>query len=150
CALARAPARRPCPHVPGLRSAGPFDAARFREAPARVVERHPVLRASFGLPGYSEPLQFVHPAAEIPLTVADLRGADRPEQRRVLGEYVRAEQRNVFDPAVAPLCRMAVHVLGDDSFHWTVTEHHAILDGWSVASALTEIDDLYRRLVSGE
>src|SRR5690606_18645636 len=47
-------------------------------------------------------------------------------------------------------CRMAVHVLGDDSFQWTVTEHHAILDGWSMASVLAEINDVYRALLAGE
>jgi amino acid adenylation domain-containing protein len=45
---------------------------------------------------------------------------------------------------------MAVHVLTDDAFQWTVTEHHAILDGWSVVSTLAEITDRYRLLLDGE
>ena len=42
--------------------------------------------------------------------------------------------------ALAPLCRMGVHVLSDGAFQWTVTEHHAILDGWSLASVVSALD----------
>ena len=138
------PERRPYHNVHCLRVPGAFDEDRFRAALAYVVERHPILRTSFDLAAYGEPLQLVRAAAEIPLTVADLRGAGRDEQRALLAEYVRAEQRNTFDLAVAPLCRMAVHVLDGDGFHWTVTEHHAIFDGWSLASTFAEITRLYR------
>ncbi|WP_344951652.1 amino acid adenylation domain-containing protein, partial [Sphaerisporangium flaviroseum] len=142
--------RRPYHNVDGLRLAGPFDEQRFRDAVARVVVRHPILRTSFDLSGFSEPMQLVHPSAEIPLTVVDLRGMDRAEQRVALAGHMRAEQRHPFDPSVAPLLRMAVHIVGDDAFQWTVTEHHAILDGWSMASTLAEINDLYRALLAGE
>ncbi|WP_344951779.1 condensation domain-containing protein, partial [Sphaerisporangium flaviroseum] len=144
------PDRRPYHNVHSLRITGPFDETRFRDAVTRVVDRHPILRTSFDLSGYTQPMQLVHPTAEIPLTVMDLRGMDRAEQRVALAGHMRAEQRHTFDPSVAPLCRMAVHIVGDDAFQWTVTEHHAILDGWSLASTLAEINDLYQRLVAGE
>lgn len=38
-----------------------------------VAARHPVLRTSFDLTGFSEPLQLVHDTATIPLEVVDLR-----------------------------------------------------------------------------
>ncbi|MFJ2034174.1 amino acid adenylation domain-containing protein, partial [Streptosporangium sp. NPDC087985] len=141
------PDRQPYHNLDSLLIAGLFDEGRFRDAVARVVDRHPILRTSFDLSGYSEPMQLVHPTAEIPLTVVDLRGMDRVEQRVVLADHVRAEQRHTFDLAVAPLCRMAVHIVDDDVFQWTVTHHHAIFDGWSLASTVTEISDLYRSLL---
>ncbi|MFJ2034153.1 amino acid adenylation domain-containing protein, partial [Streptosporangium sp. NPDC087985] len=144
------PDRRPYHNVHSLRIAGSFDEERFREAVARVVERHPILRTSFDLSGYSEPMQLVHPTVEVPFTAVDLRGADAREQQAALTEYVRRAHRNTFDLATAPLCRMAVHVVDDDAFQWTVTEHHAIFDGWSLASTLTEINALYRALLTGE
>ena len=144
------PHRRPYHNVHSLRLTGPFDEERFRQAVARVVERHPILRTSFDLSGYSEPMQLVHPAAEIPLTVVDLRGADAQEHRATLTRFVHEQQRDVFDVSVAPLCRMAVHLIGDNAFQWTVTEHHAIFDGWSLASTLAEINSLYNALLAGE
>ncbi|MGC5016872.1 condensation domain-containing protein, partial [Streptosporangium sp. DT93] len=144
------PDRRPYHNVHSLRITGSFDETAFRSAVARVVERHPILRTSFDLGGFGEPMQLVHAAVEVPLTVVDLRGTDPGQRHAVLGEHVRGEHRNTFDLSVAPLFRMAVHVVGDDAFQWTVTEHHAIFDGWSLASTLTEINTLYRALLAGE
>ncbi len=138
------PERRPYHNVHCLRVPGTFDEPALRAALAYVVERHPILRTSFDLATYGEPLQLVRAVAEIPLTVVDLRGAGREERRAALAEYVRAERHNGFDLSVAPLCRMAVHLLDDDGFQWTVTEHHAIFDGWSLASTFAEIMRLYR------
>ncbi|WP_336924259.1 condensation domain-containing protein, partial [Streptomyces sp. JWR5-1] len=122
--------------------AGRFDAAVFRRALALVVRRHPVLRTSLALTGYREPLQLVHADADLPLTVTDLRGQDAAAQRAALREAVRTAHATPFPLDSAPLMRMAVHVLADDAYQWTVTEHHAILDGWSVASTLAEIADV--------
>ncbi|TDO36765.1 amino acid adenylation domain-containing protein [Paractinoplanes brasiliensis] len=139
-------ARNPYHNVETLRLAGRFDEACFREAVDRVVARHPVLRTSFDLAGFGEPMQLVHSAVEVPFTVVDLRGGSAGP----LGEYVREQQHARFDLSVAPLFRMAVHVLSDQAFQWTITEHHAILDGWSMVSTISEITDLYRRLLAGD
>src|SRR5205823_559627 len=37
-----------------------------------------------------------------------------------------------------------------DSFQFMMTEHHAILDGWSVASLLTELFTIYTNLLAGK
>ncbi|WP_336924260.1 condensation domain-containing protein, partial [Streptomyces sp. JWR5-1] len=123
-------------HVPGR-----FDEAVFRAALARVVRRHAVLRTSFDLSGLSEPTQLVHATAASPLVVVDLRGGGEDARRTALAEHVRRERTTAFDPAVAPLWRMAVHVLADDAFQWTVTDHHAVLDGWSLAATLAEVTE---------
>ncbi|WP_254077101.1 phosphopantetheine-binding protein, partial [Streptomyces pacificus] len=47
------PERAPYHNVDSLRIAGPFDEDAFRDAVARVVRRHPVLRTSFNLADYS-------------------------------------------------------------------------------------------------
>ncbi|MFE2752768.1 amino acid adenylation domain-containing protein, partial [Actinosynnema sp. NPDC059335] len=143
-------ARNPYHNVETMRLAGRFAEAAFREAVAQVVARHPVLRTSFDLVAFSEPLQLVHAAVEVPFTVVDLRDASAEQRRAVLLDHVREQQAARFDLAEAPLCRMAVHVLSDHSFQWTITEHHSILDGWSVVSTLAEITDRYHRLLAGE
>ncbi|MFD7513101.1 condensation domain-containing protein, partial [Streptomyces sp. NPDC059853] len=145
----RSPGRNPYHNVETLRLAGPFDEAAFRAALAAVVARHPVLRTSFDLNRYSEPLQLVHTRATTPLTVTDLRGLDAAGQEAALAELVREQQREALPLDRAPLWRMAVHLLSDDAFQWTITEHHAILDGWSLASTLAEISAGYRARQAG-
>ncbi len=148
--MERDPDRLPYHNVSTLQMSGPFDEACFRDAVARVVARHAILRTSFDLAGFSEPMQLVFETAEVPLVVADLRAASEDETREAVSRYLNAERRNPLNVAVAPLCRMGVHVLSDDAYQWSITEHHAIIDGWSLASLVGEITDLYRRLLAGE
>lgn len=136
--------------VETLRVVARFDEACFREAVERIMARHPVLRASFDLTGFSEPMQLVHDTVDVPLSVVDLRQASQDEQQAMLEDHVRLEQQARFDLARPPLFRMAIHVLSEDEFHWTITEHHAILDGWSMVSTISEIADLYLLLLAGE
>ncbi|WP_267132790.1 amino acid adenylation domain-containing protein, partial [Streptomyces durbertensis] len=148
--MERDPDLNPYHNVSSLKVGERFEEEPFRRALALVVARHAVLRTSFDLSRFSEPLQLVHARAEVPLTVADLRGADPEDQRSAVAEHVRTEGRNLFSLASAPLCRMSVHVLSEDAFQWTVTDHHAILDGWSLASTLAEITDTYHALLRDE
>ncbi|WP_139238430.1 non-ribosomal peptide synthetase, partial [Streptomyces aidingensis] len=148
--MERDPGRLPYHNVHSLRIPGSFDERCFRTAVARTAARHDVLRTSFALAGFSEPMQLVYETAEIPVAVTDLRAVPESAARETLAGYLRAERRTAFDLSVPPLCRMGVHVLSDDAFQWTVTEHHAILDGWSLASLVSEITGLYRRLLAGE
>ena len=147
--MERDPERVPYHNVHTLRLTGSFDEACFRDALARVAARHPVLRTSFDMSRFSEPMQLVHPTAEIPLTVVDLRVLPEDARRTAVDDHLRGERRNPLDLTVAPLCRMAVHVVADDAFQWTVTEHHAIFDGWSLTSTLSEISTIYEELSAG-
>ncbi|TMR92803.1 non-ribosomal peptide synthetase [Nonomuraea basaltis] len=100
---------------------GTFDEAALVRALDELSARHEVLRTSFDLTGFSEPVQLVHDRAEIPLTVSD----GEPEY-------------GAFDWTQAPLLR--VHVRSEAGrFALTVYFHHAILDGWSVATLVSEL-----------
>ncbi|MEU7856413.1 amino acid adenylation domain-containing protein [Nonomuraea sp. NPDC049141] len=100
---------------------GTFDEVALVRALGELSARHEVLRTSFDLTGFSEPVQLVHDRAEIPLTVSD----GEPEY-------------GPFDWTQAPLLR--VHVRSEaDRFALTVYFHHAILDGWSVATLVSEL-----------
>jgi amino acid adenylation domain-containing protein/non-ribosomal peptide synthase protein (TIGR01720 family) len=120
-----------------------FDEARLRGALAALGGRHPILRTSFDLSGFSEPLQLVHREVEIPLAVTSLEHLSPEAQEAAVEAWVEAERRRALDWRVAPLIRYHVHVLGPDAFHFGFTEHHAILDGWSVAALQTELFGLY-------
>ncbi|MCZ7413615.1 non-ribosomal peptide synthetase [Streptomyces sp. WMMC897] len=148
--MQRDPDRNPYVNITSLRVPGRFDEAAFRAALARVAERHAVLRTSFDLSGLSEPMQLVHAVAEPRLDVVDVRSVDEAARRAALAGHVERERATAFDPAAAPLWRMAVHLLADDAFQWTVTDHHAILDGWSLAATLTEVTEVYRALLDGD
>ncbi|MEU8395433.1 amino acid adenylation domain-containing protein [Nonomuraea sp. NPDC048892] len=128
---------------------GRFDAGAFEAALAEVTARHPVLRTSIDLTGFSEPLQIVHRAATLPLEVTDLSGDPEAAGRR-LAEWSEAEKRRPFDWASPPLARAHVHVLPGETFAFSLSFHHAILDGWSVAALVTELLRRYHGHLTGE
>ncbi|HMB53038.1 MAG TPA: amino acid adenylation domain-containing protein, partial [Thermoanaerobaculia bacterium] len=120
-----------------LRLRARFDRAALAGALAAAVARHPVLRTSFALAGYSEPLQLVHREAEVPLAVDDLR--ERPEAGHdaAVTAWMEAEKATPFDWTAAPLLRVQVHRRDADTFQLSLAFHHAVLDGWSVATLVT-------------
>ncbi|UOX91006.1 amino acid adenylation domain-containing protein [Amycolatopsis sp. FBCC-B4732] len=126
-------------NVNSYRVAGRLDEDALRGAVADVITRHPVLRTTFDVIGYREPMQLVHASAPAPVSTADLRGLSPAAQRSAVGEVFDAFCAMRFDLRSAPLFRVSAQRLADDLFQLTIAEHHSILDGWSFTSLLTEI-----------
>ena len=123
----------------------PFDAACLQEALDRMVARHAILRSSYALEGFSEPLHLIHERIRVPLEVEDLRHLAPEEQQEAFDRWFAAEQLNKFDWRRPPLVRLRVHRRGDDSFQLTLSE--PFLDGWSVGLLLTELFHRYLLLL---
>lgn len=118
---------------------GTFDEQALRQALRLLVARHAILRTSFDLNSYSEPLQLVHTEAEMSLVVGDLRGITADEQERIVDIFVQEEKKRPFDLAHPPLLRFHIFRRTEETFQLTVTEFHPILDGWSYHRNLVEI-----------
>ncbi|WP_341718121.1 amino acid adenylation domain-containing protein [Micromonospora sp. FIMYZ51] len=127
-----------------------FDAELLRQAYDRVVQRHPVLRSGFDLAGFSEPLQLVWRHVAVDFPVLDWRGRPADEVRRDLKEWMGAQRREPLDLSRPPLLRFTAHRTGDTEFWLSAVECHAILDGWSFTSTLTEVLDEYDVLCAAE
>ncbi|HEX6288636.1 MAG TPA: amino acid adenylation domain-containing protein, partial [Herpetosiphonaceae bacterium] len=122
----------------------PYDPAALHSALDSLSARHAVLRTSFDLSRFEQPLQLVHAHAEVPLTIDDLRALDPSAQEAALAEWLAVEQHTPFDWTHAPLLRVALHRRTDATFQLTLSCHHAVLDGWSVALLIGELFQLYR------
>jgi amino acid adenylation domain-containing protein/FkbM family methyltransferase len=127
-----------------------FEETALRAALGGLTARHPVLRTSFHLGTYGEPLQLVRSGAAIPLTVADLTAASGARQREYLASMVREEQSAPLDWARPPLLRCQVLVTGPDAFDLVLTHFHGVLDGWSLHLFLLELSGRYDALLRGE
>ncbi|RKH11913.1 amino acid adenylation domain-containing protein, partial [Corallococcus sp. CA053C] len=120
-----------------------LDEGAFREALRWLVARHPVLRTSFTLTDFDEPLQRVHRTADVPLRFEDLRHLEAPAQAAFLARWLEEERCRPFAWDRAPLMRCTVHQRTGETVQFSVVFHHAILDGWSVASMFTELFGRY-------
>lgn len=121
----------------------PFDLAKMQAAIAQVIARHPALRTCFELFTYSEPLQLVYREVAAPIQVEDLRHIPEPEQKKIIHEWKETEKATPFDWSRPPLIRFKIHLRSEQTFQFSFAEHHAIIDGWSVATMLTELFSLY-------
>ncbi|MFD5432631.1 amino acid adenylation domain-containing protein [Kitasatospora sp. NPDC127067] len=126
-------------NVNSYRISGDLDEQAFRRSVAEALDRHAVLRTGLDLSGYGEPLQLVHGRLPAPVEFADLRGAAEADQDAAIREVFDTHRWTPFDLTAPPLFRITVQRLAEDAFQLTVSEHHAILDGWSFTSLLTEI-----------
>lgn len=137
-------------NVNSYRISGGLDEDAFRAAVAETMARHPVLRTSLDISGLSEPLQLVHRELPAPVEFADLRG----EPPRARDDAVRAvferHRRTAFDLLEPPLFRITVQRIDEQFFQLTISEHHAILDGWSFTSMLTELLERHAALAAGQ
>jgi amino acid adenylation domain-containing protein len=128
----------------------PCEEEKLETALHRLIQRHPILRTSFHIAGYSEPLELVHREAPVHLTVEDLRNVTPDEQGKRVVQWIEEEKRRPFDRTTAPLVRFHAQVHGDKSFQFIISFHHVCLDGWSLAAVLTEIFQDYAAFRSGK
>lgn len=117
----------------------PWAEERFRSAYGRLVDRHPVLRSSFRLTGYTEPLQVVHAAVDGCLDVVDLRELSQDDAEAAVRRHVedRRYHEYVFE-AGAPCHLLRAYVL-PERVTLILSFHHALLDGSSVANLISEL-----------
>jgi amino acid adenylation domain-containing protein len=118
----------------------------FQKAVDALVARHESLRTSFAA-REGQPVQIIHPAAEVPVVITSLVGqADAEATARHLSA---AEAATPFDLSTAPLMRVRVFTIEPHRHLLVLTVHHIVFDGWSVAIAFEELGALYAAMCEG-
>ncbi|WP_051796164.1 non-ribosomal peptide synthetase [Streptomyces sp. NRRL S-87] len=122
---------------------GPLEAGRLHAAARALLERHPHLGAEFHHEGLRRPVQVVPGRVEPPWYEVDL--TDLPEEERLPGaEALAAAERTVaFAPDAGPLFRFTLVRTGPDRHRLLLTNHHLLLDGWSMPVLVRELLALY-------
>jgi amino acid adenylation domain-containing protein len=122
---------------------GPLAPPAFRRAWQRAVDRHPVLRTSFAWKRRGEPMQVVHRDAKLVFVEEDWGGLPPEAQERRLEEFLAEDRRAGFDLERAPSLRLALFKVGEVEHRMVWTQHHAVLDGWSLPVLLHEVFAVY-------
>ncbi len=115
-----------------------WDEAALGWAFGRLVRRHPVLRTSYDLVGFAEPLQVVWPAVEGALSVADLRASADDLAEAAVREHIEERRYRDYDFHEAPLYHFGVFVR-QSTVDIVFSFHHALLDGWSAGTLIAEL-----------
>ena len=115
-----------------LSLSGAVDAARLRAAVDAVLARHPGLRTAFVHDAAGTPAQLVLDHADLPWREVDVDAAG-------LTALLDAERVLPFDPARPPLLRAVLARTAPDRAVLVLTNHHLVLDGWSMPLLVREV-----------
>ncbi|MDJ0835576.1 MAG: amino acid adenylation domain-containing protein [Acidobacteriota bacterium] len=127
----------------------PLKPALMQKVLDQLVARHPILRTSFDLTEFSEPMQLVHDHAHVSLPVEDWRSLSPAQQREALPAWIEKEKHRHWDWQKPPLVHFSIHRLTDETFYFVMSFHDAVSDGWSDTVLLTEVLQHYDALLGG-
>lgn len=128
---------------------GPLDCHAFQKAWQYIVDRHAVLRTSFHWE-LKKPVQVVHQSVVLPWQMHDWRDSSPAEQSAKLSEFLMGDRQQVFDFTQAPLLRVALIRLADETYQIIISKHHILLDGWSRMLVFKEIFAAYNSFSQGQ
>ncbi|KVL04547.1 non-ribosomal peptide synthetase [Burkholderia cepacia] len=123
-------------------TAAALDADRLVAAFEASVARHDILRTSV-MPDEAAPLQCVHRHARMPVERLDWRTRGDTLDADFDG-WLAADRARGFDWRAPPLMRLTLIRVTDDAWRVVWTRHHVLLDGWSTARLLADVQRDYR------
>ncbi|MBM7773068.1 amino acid adenylation domain-containing protein/non-ribosomal peptide synthase protein (TIGR01720 family) [Actinokineospora baliensis] len=112
---------------------GAVDGNRLRAAAQAVVDRHGTLRAAFPTLATGRLAQVIARHVDVPWREATATTAAEVQ------DLVDAERATRFDLGTAPLIRFLLVRLPGEEARLVLTNHHAILDGWSTPLLAREL-----------
>jgi mycobactin peptide synthetase MbtF len=127
------------PYVIGMAAdiSGALNVALLRDCAAKMLARHPNLRASFFSQGIARPVQIVPSRVELPWRHVGGSAED-------VEALEDGERRRPFDFERAPAIRFLLIEMPDAQWRLVITAHHIVIDGWSLPVFVSEMMILYR------
>nr|WP_278314499.1 non-ribosomal peptide synthetase [Lolliginicoccus levis] len=126
-----------------IRLGGVVDPVRMRRAGQKLLDRHPNLRSAFVHDTSGNAIQVIEDNVALPWSFTDLREQDAMTARDGLDRIAEADFAAGFAMEQAPLLRMHLVSLPEDEHELLITNHHVLLDGWSMPLLLKELITLY-------
>ena len=125
-----------------VRIEGTYDGQALRQAVDELVSRHEILRTWFA-DEIDEPVQFVEPELELPISERDLSTLPHAERERAWMDLVHEDARKPFLLSQPPLLRLTAAHWSKYEHRLLMTIHHIIADEWSMEVIQREIHQLY-------
>jgi amino acid adenylation domain-containing protein len=122
---------------------GALDPAVLRRAWQRVLDRHPALRTLFLWEKQDQPVQVVRREVELPWQEHDWRDLPAAAREERFAAFLRDDHARGFDLGKAPLTRVALVRWAEEEWRLVWSFSHLILDGWSIAVVLSELQAIY-------
>lgn len=126
-----------------------LDIEAFSRAWQTVVNRHSILRTCFVWKRLDKLLQVVNKSVAVPVEYADWRGESSEVQSARFQAFLSEDKKRGFNLGKAPLLRLALFRMSDRLYRFVWSNHHILLDGWSLPLLLGEILECYEAYLRG-
>ena len=127
-----------------IRIVGNLHEERLRSAVERVFEEHSHLGSGFDREVLQRPIQIVPTTLSLAWRSLDLSSLDETEAADHLTQLEAEDFRVVFELDDPPLFRFLIVKTAGNQYRFTITNHHILLDGWSMPLLITRIVAAYR------
>jgi glycopeptidolipid biosynthesis protein len=117
---------------------GRVDVHRLRDALHAVVYRHPHVAARFS-GQFDEPVQIIPADPWVPWRYVDVDADAEDGVGAQIEAVCAAERAAVCDLGDQPAFRAVLIRLGDDDHRLVLTNHHIVMDGWSLPILVREL-----------
>ncbi|WP_019421600.1 non-ribosomal peptide synthetase [Paenibacillus sp. OSY-SE] len=122
-----------------------LDITLFKQAIQLLCKKHPILRTTFHINGFKEPIQILRKDAMPKICFEDISHLRKKEQKALIQDKLRNDLQNKF-ASQELLWYITVFRMSEENYSLFISCFHAILDGWSAASMDTELLSIYNTL----
>ncbi|MFL9458806.1 amino acid adenylation domain-containing protein [Tolypothrix bouteillei VB521301_2] len=129
---------------------GNLNVRAFEQAWQMVVARHSIFRTAFAWESLSTPVQVVYRQLDVKVNTLDWRGLSTIEQQERLETFLNEEQKQGFQLHQAPLMRLHLLQLNENTYQFVWCHHHILLDGWSLPLVFQDLFAFYQAICDGE
>ncbi|WP_344779226.1 amino acid adenylation domain-containing protein, partial [Aquimarina mytili] len=109
-----------------------------------MVDKHEILRTGFNMERFAH---IVYKKVDTKIQFYDYSQYSKEEQNQKINEDLEKSRPEHFDLNAEKLWRIIIYKIGKDHHEILFEYHHAIIDGWSFASLLTEWNNTYVELL---
>jgi hypothetical protein len=131
-----------------LRITSPVDSVILERALNEIVQRHEILRTTFGVAA-TRLVQIIAPHMAIPLNVADFRKQSKSRKEQASSRAIKQELLHCFDLERGPLIRTHLLQLNEEDSLLLLCMHQSLVDGRSVGVLAEELAAVYRAFAAG-
>ncbi len=122
----------------------------FKAAWQSLLDHHAILRTCFLWDTLAEPLQVVREHIQLPFLYEQWLHSSPDEQQAQLALCLQHDRIQGFDLAQAPLLRLRLIQMAQDTYTFIWSYHHILLDGWSIPLLLKELFTSYLARCEGQ
>lgn len=128
---------------------GKIDEKAFEQAWQAVVDNNDILRTSFVYKKVSKMLQVVHDKVRVPVDIYDWTKFPGNEIEEKFNDLILKDKKAGFNLSKAPLLRVKLIKLNNELYKLMWSNHHILMDGWSLPILLKEVFTYYEAFSRG-